>query len=58
MLKLNRMMDIIIRNYGFENEVTIDFCTMCEAVHKNYIKIIVRYIALTHMIRIYPVTIL
>lgn len=36
------MMDNVIRKYGFENEKTISFCTLCEN-SKSLLKIVAEY---------------
>lgn len=31
----HEIIDAVIRKYGFENEITISFCHLCEGVENN-----------------------
>lgn len=46
---LEKMMDDIIRKYGFESAATIKFCTVCEDIEETMLYIIWLYALLMNL---------
>lgn len=49
MLTKEQLMDLVIKNYGFENPFTVEFCRECEKDDSNIAELYIMLIAYATM---------